>query len=112
MKSDDYDSLRTIRELQKLKDNRKEFVIWKLSGKTKGRIEQIYEVEEYLYEIRTKTFKNVRGLQNDKLVELHFAGKNKKRSIVRQLSNEDKEVFSEYGVKYRPVKYKIYLKRA
>ena len=100
---------RTLKELRKLKGDKKKFVIWNLSKDTKERVEELYFVEDYLYEIRTKHLKDIRTIKNEKLKEQHFAFKQSKKTIVRELKEKDKEEFIKWGVKFRPVKYKIHL---
>lgn len=85
-------------------------VIWKMSDKKKGEVEELgYRVEPYLYAIRTRTFKNIRNLNSTLLKDLHHMKKNGKDLEVRMLKHGDKEVLDKYGIKYYPIKYKIYL---
>ena len=103
------DQQRTLLELRRMKGGNKRFVIWNLSAKVKKEVEELYEVEEYLYRIRTKHLSGLSKVKNKKLIEQHMAFKSNKRSIVLQLREEDKEAFQRMGVKFTPVKYKIWL---
>ena len=109
MKEDYNKNLRTMNQLDMMQKNNKKFVVWNLSSKVRAQVEAKYFVEDYLYEIRTKQLKNIRTINNKKLKELHFACKQNKRTIVRELNEEDKKILSEYGIRFRPTKYKIYL---
>ena len=109
MKKQEDQSSRTMRELAKLQGNKKEYVIWNLSSELKLKVQEKYLVEDYLYEIRTKQLKDIRSIDNAMLKEQHFACKQNKRSIVRRLNQKDKDEFSKKGVRFRPVKFKIYL---
>ena len=99
--------LRTMTELAKLKGNGKKSVVWKLSPKVVSQVKEEYFVEEELYEIRTKHLKNIREEKNPILKEQHFAFKANKKTIVRPLSEKDKEDLEKRDVKYRPYKYRI-----
>ena len=83
----------------------------KLTPERKEYIEKLlgYRVEEYLYRIRTRTFHNVRNLECNLLKKLHYMNKNGKKEVVRPLKREDREILDEYGIKYYPLDYNIYL---
>lgn len=105
--NNDNDCLRTMVELARLKGNGKKSVVWKLSAKTVSQVKEKYSVETELYEIRTKHLKNIRDERNPILKEQHFAFKQNKKTIVRPLSEKDKEDLEKRDVKYRPYKYRI-----
>ena len=109
MKEDYNKNLRTMNQLDMMQKNNKKFVVWSLTSKVRAQVEVKYFVEDYLYEIRTKQLKNIRTIDNKKLKELHFACKQKKKTIVRELNKEDMKELSKYGIRFRPVKFKIYL---
>ena len=111
MKKTNLASSRTINKLREYRSKGKKSVIWKISEEERMYIEDVLDcrVENYLYEVKTKTFKNLAEIKNQKLKTVHLACKNNKQLIVMQLDKEDKEDFSKYDVKYRPVKFKIIL---
>ena len=100
------DELRTLKQLAILEGKKKKEVVWRLSQKVKTEVEKRYIVEDFLYEIRTKCFNDIRT--KDKLIrEVHMASKAKKKTICRQLSNMEKEILEKNNVYFRPVKYRI-----
>lgn len=87
------------------------FLVWKLN---KDQIEYItsvlhFRVEPYLYKIRTRSFSNIRLLEYNILKDLHYENKRGKQFDVRLLKDKDKYILTEYGVRYEPIKHKIYL---
>jgi hypothetical protein len=92
-----------------MKRGNKRFVIWELSARVKKEVEEMYEVEEFLYRVTTKHLSGLSNVKNKKLIEQHKAFKCKKKTIILQLKEEDKEAFRRMGVKFAPVKYKIWL---
>ena len=108
MKDKAYRFSRTKYKLKELKHNRVKSVVWRLTGQQKEFIEGLgYKVVPCLYEVKTKTFRNIANIKNSKLKELHYSCKRGKQSIVMQLYKEDMRIFEEYGVKFRPIKFKI-----
>lgn len=83
-------------------------IIWKLNPSQVDFIEEKlnFQVEPYLYEIRTKTFCNVRNLDN-LLKDMHYKNKKGKRTMVTKLSLYQREMLDVLEIKYRPYKYKI-----
>lgn len=108
MKNRDYRLCETKHKLRQLKERRVKSVIWKLSRQQREYIEGLgYEVIPYLYEIHTKTFKNLSSVKEHKLREVHYSNKAGKKTIVMQLSKNEMRTFEEYGIRFRPIKFKI-----
>jgi len=98
-------------KLNELKKRRVKSVIWKLTNKQREYIEEKlgYEVIPFLYEIKTKTFKDFSSLPNSKLKEIHCLNKRGKKTIVRSLKHGDIRVLEQYNVRFRPVEFEIFL---
>ena len=93
-------------DVQKAKGCKK--VCWKLSPEQLDFVSNRYGVEPALYEIRTQRFYSIKALPH-LLKDIHYAWKRGKYKVVRSLSTEQEELLKEYGVKYKPIKYWIYL---
>ena len=108
MKNADYQLSKMKQKLKDMEARRVKSVIWKLS---KNQVEYIQnlgdEVTPYLYEIKTRPFKEVRNLKDTILKDIHYANKNGKKSVVKKLTPKQRKILSEYGVVFRPMKYKI-----
>lgn len=110
MKDRDYRLCQTKNKLKQLKERRVKSVIWRLSRQQKEYIQGLgYDVIPYLYEIQTKTFKNLSCIKNNKLKDIHYSNKKGKRTIVLKLNKKDMKDFDEYAVRFRPIKFKIVL---
>lgn len=97
-------------KLRELKERKVKIVIWKLTKEEKEYIENLgYEVSPYLYEIRTKTFRNLYEIQDTRIRDIHYSSKQGKKTIVLKLKKKDMKVLEEFNVRFRPVKYKIRL---
>lgn len=110
MKKSAYENSRMKYQLLENKRNGVKEVIWKLNP---YQIEFIqtkfgFEVEPYLYEIKTRTFCNVRNLDSF-LKDIHYKNKKGKKWIVIKLTPYQKDVLDENKIKYRPYKYRIKL---
>lgn len=108
MKKDAYENSKLKYQLLDKKRRGVKEVIWKLApGQVKFVEEKLgFEVVPYLYEIKTKTFYNVKEL--DRLLkDIHYSWKRGKKVIVIKLNFKQKKILDEYGVKYVPYKYKI-----
>ena len=103
--------------LKRLKDQLREkknrgckSLIWKLNKDQKEFVQNLgFKVDPYLYEITTKTFYNIRSLKSTLLKDIHFLNKRGKQFEVRKLNKNEKQLLEENGIRYRVVKYKIYL---
>ena len=110
MKKRAYEISKFKYQLLNKKRNGVKEVIWKLNP---GQIEFIqrkfgFNVEPYLYEVRTRTFHNVRNLDGF-LKDLHYENKKGKKFMITKLTLYQKDVLKELGIRYRPYKYKIIL---
>lgn len=111
MKNKCYKQSKLKKDLAQKREQGTKILIWNLSPNKRQDIEALgYRVEPYLYSIKTRTFYNVRNLKSTLLKDLHFMKKSGKDYAVRQLKRGEKAILDEYGIKYNPVKYKIYLK--
>ena len=70
-----------------------------------------YSTEVFLYEISTKKFHNIRDINSDLIKKVYY--KNKRRIITFRttLNSRQKKELDKYNVRYRPVKYRIYLSK-
>lgn len=108
MRDKEYRLSQTKYKLRNLKERKVRFVIWRLTRQQKEYIQGLgYEVIPYLYEVQTKQFRNISSINNSKLKELHYSFKRGKKAIVMKLNKQDMNIFDEYSVKFRPIKYKI-----
>lgn len=112
VKNCNYRQSRTKKKLLEERWKGKKFLLWKLTSTQKQDIEELgYIVEPFIYQIETRTFHNVRNLPSTLLKDLHYAKKRDKRYLARPLKQNEIELLKEYGVKYRVLKYKIYLSK-
>ena len=110
MKKYAYKNSRFRYQLLEKKRNGVKELIWKLNP---AQIEFIqtkfgFEVEPYLYEVRTRTFCNVRNLDAF-LKDIHYRNKRGKQVTVIKLTPYQMDVLDELRIKYRPYKYRIIL---
>lgn len=111
MKNKCYLQSKLKKELDIKRNKGVKVLVWKLSKERKEEIENMgYRVEPYLYSIRTRMFGNIRNIKSTLLKDLHYMKKRGKDYEVRFLKKDDKKILDEMGIKYYPVKYKIYLK--
>lgn len=96
-------------ELKLRKDKGNEYVTWSLSQEEKEYISNLgYRILEEVYEIKTKKFvnpKNISGILKD----IHNANKKGKDTVFRNLKKDQLKILKKYGIKYIPIKYKIFL---
>lgn len=110
MKKGAYENPKFKHQLLEKKRNGVKEVIWKLNP---GQVEFIqrklgFKVEPYLYEVRTRTFCNVRNLDSF-LKDMHYKSKKGKQFTVTKLTLYQMDVLNELGIRYRPYKYRIRL---
>lgn len=97
-------------QLSKKKDDRKKYVIWKLDDNMLEYIQRLgYQVEPWIYEIKTRKSASIRNAKSSIVKELHYANSRGKRSIYCKLKVGEKHTLDEIGITYRPYKYKIHL---
>ena len=83
-------------------------VIWKLEPAQVEFIEENFgfQVIPYLYKIETRTFYNVKSVDN-LLKNIHYAYKRGKKVMFSKLKPKQRKLLDDFEVKYRPYKYKI-----
>ena len=97
------------KELIELKNNGKKVLEINLSLKERDfLIERGYIVEPFLYYIKTKRFSKIKDCPCI-YRELHFMCKNKKMVTIRKLKKKEIQLLKEANIKYRPVRYYVYL---
>lgn len=112
MKNKTYKQSKLKKQLREKKNNGIKVLIWKLTPEKKEFIESLgYYAEPYIYQINTRTFSNIRLIKSRLLKDLHYMNKRGKRFECRILKKAEKEILDELGIKYRPIKYKIYLSK-
>lgn len=112
MKQDEDKKLEHMRyKLENLKGRKiKETKPWLLNKKEQAYIIELgYELKPVIYEISTKTFKNLYQIASPLIKEIHYASKAGKKRIGKSLSENDKKTLKEYNVKFRPVKFRVIL---
>ena len=110
MRKDAYENSKMKQQLLEKKRNGVQELIWKLNPEQVEFIQRKFgfSVVPYLFEVNTRQFHNIRKLEKI-LKEIHFKNKQGKRRVVFKLNDKEKDVLDEFGVKYRPFKYKIKL---
>lgn len=95
----------TLEDYKRRKIKTKE---WKLNKLQREYLESLgYQIEPVIYEITTKTFKDLYHIQNPLIKEIHYASKAGKKRIGKSLKEADKKVLKEYKVRFYPVKFRI-----
>ena len=84
-------------------------VIWSLKAdQLEYIIELGYDVYPYIYTIKTRKFSREIRNQYPLLKDLHYAEK-RRASINIRLQYSDIKILEKFGVKYKPLKYRINL---
>lgn len=110
MKNSDYRLAKIKHKLKELKNRRVKSVQWRLTKQQNEYIQGLgYKVIPYLYEVKTRTFINFSNIKNNKLKEIHYSCKKGKKAIVLKLNEGDIKILEEYGISFRPIKFKIIL---
>jgi len=110
MKNKCYQESKMKKQLIQMRKEGREYVIWKLSSIQLEELKRIgYRVEPFIYLIETRTFYDIRSVRSTLLKDIHYAKKRKKYNMVRKLKATEIELLEELGIKYKPLKYKIYL---
>lgn len=63
----------------------------------------------YSYTFKTKQFKDIRN-QPSIIKDIHYAYKSGKKMMGRVLNEEEMQILEEYGIKFRPDRFIVYLK--
>ena len=99
-------------KLRKYKESGKKTVELEL---TKYEVEYVqslgYFTEIFLYEIFTKRFYNIRDINSDLIKTVYYKNKRGIITFRTTLNNRQKKDLDRYNVRYRPVKYRIYLRK-
>lgn len=112
MKNKNYRQKKLKDQLEQKRREGKKELVWNLTPEKRREIQELgYDVEPYLYEIKTRTFYNIRALDNTLLKDLHYMNKRSKKFEIRKLKKDEMKVLNEFGISYRPIKFKIYLYR-
>lgn len=109
MKNKDYRLRKQLYELRSMAKNGTKSVVWKLSKEQMSFLAKYYEIEPYLYTIKTKKFVRIYDIHDSLLKDIHYNNKRGKKEMVRRFSNEQKELLDRYDVMYKPYKYRIVL---
>lgn len=110
MKKEDNRFCQLKYKLRELKMRRTKSIAWRLTKEEREYIENLgYRVEPYLYEIRTRTFTDLFEINNSLVRDIHYSCKKRKKTVVLRLNRKEKKVLDEYHIKYRPVKFQIFL---
>lgn len=108
MKNNAYRNSKLKKQLEARRKNGCKKVIWSLKTEQKEFVEKFYRVEEYLYKVQTKYFKNLKGL-DPILRTLHYKKKQGKDYIIYRPKHGELKLFDDNGVKYHSIKYEIHL---
>lgn len=68
-----------------------------------------YALEPVIYEIKTRTFKDLYHIYSPLIKEIHYASKAGKKRIGKSLSQEEMQLLEEHNIKFRPVKFRVIL---
>ena len=113
MKNKDYRKSKLKHQLIQKKLNGQKVLYWRISSYQQ--LQDIQEiggiVEPYLYEIKTRKFYNVNKLPCTLLKDLHYLNKRGTIYEVRRLRENEKRTLDEFGIRYRPIKFKVFLDR-
>ena len=70
-----------------------------------------YYTEVFLYEISTKRFYHIRDINSDLIKKVYYKNKNGIITFKTTLNSRQKNELEKYKVRYRPIKYRIYLSK-
>lgn len=85
---------------------------WKLTNKERKFVEELLGKENVvptIYQIYTKSFKDLHSITSSIVKEVHLAHKAGKKTIGRPLKKQEMEDLEKYHINYRPIKCRIYL---
>ncbi len=105
--------LRELRyKIENLKKRKVKKKVWSLTATEKEFVEELLGKENvvpFIYQITTKSFKNLYNIKSSLIREIHFANKAGKKVIGRSLKKQEMEELEKNRIKYRPIKFIIYL---
>lgn len=109
MKNDAYRCSKMKYQLSERKRKGIKYVDWKLNCQQIEFVKGLgYEIKVVLYEITTRTFKQIRNL--DPILKcIHYKNKKGSKTTVLKLTENQIKILADYGVKCRPYKYRIFL---
>lgn len=111
-------------KIKGLKRQGKKKVEWNLTATERKFVESLLGEENVIpiiYQITTKSLKglknseglivikNVRDIKSSIVREVHYAYKAGKKTIGRSLKKQEMKELEKHGIKYRPIKFIIYL---
>ena len=70
-----------------------------------------YYTEVFLYEISTKRYYHIRDINSDLIKKVYYKNKNGIITFKTTLNSRQKKELDKYKVRYRPIKYRIYLSK-
>lgn len=70
-----------------------------------------YSTENFLYEISTRKFHNIRDINSDLIKKVYYKNKRGIITFRTTLNSRQKKELDKYNIRYRPVKYRIYLSK-
>lgn len=110
MKNKDFQYVKLREQLRRYKTNGTKVLEWRLTYQEIKIIEDIgYRIEPYLYLITTREFFKIGKINNSLIKEIHLKSKEKKHTYIRKLNKKEKSTLDSFGVRYRPIVYKIHL---
>ena len=109
MRNKNYRLVKQLHELQRKQDRGIKSVIWKLSEEQIAFFGKYYLIEAYSYSIKTKKFARIHETHSSLLKNIHYSNKKGKNTLIRRLSDEQKDLLSSKNVEYHPLEYRIIL---
>ena len=98
-------------QLIQRRENGNKEVIWKLSQEQREFVENNlgYRIIPWIYEISTTTIASVNFGGDSMMYQIYTARRRGQKKIYRKLKRREKKSLDDYGIRYRPFKYKIVL---
>lgn len=109
MRNKQYRLTRTYRTLCELKKKGVKSVCWRLSKNQLDFLRVTFDIEPYLYAIKTKRFVQIQNIPYKILKDLHYSAKSGKKEIVRKLNSKEIAILEQQGIQYYVCKYTIHL---
>ena len=111
MKDKAYRDSKLKHKLKEKQQSGEKEVVWRLNPEQVRYIEERlhYRVEPCLYEIKTKSIISSELSKSKLLKEIHYKSKKGIKTLNMTLTKKAIELLDAHGVKYKPLKFKIYL---